>query len=84
MDRASLIHFQDVVTSSNSAIPKIFDPSDSGVLSMSGIGEKKGHMFISQNVNILEEGGLQASQHARPLVGVAPIAITGLEAVIII
>ena len=76
MDRASLIHFQDVVTSSNSATPKILDPSDSGVLFVSGRGEKNRYMFISQNVNILE-GELQASQQARPLVGVAPIAITG-------
>ena len=77
MDRASLIHFQDVVTSSNSATPKILDPSNSGVLSVSEIGEKNRYIFISQNGNILEEGELHASQHARPLDGVGPIATTG-------
>ena len=77
MDRASLIHFQGVVTSSNSATPKVLDSSHSGVLSVSGIGEKNGYMFISQNVNMLEQGELHAPQHARPLDGVVPIATTG-------
>ena len=77
MDRANLIHFQDLVTSSNSATPKILGPSDSDVLSGSGLGEKHRYLFINQNVNILEEGELHASQHARPLDGVGPIATTG-------
>ena len=77
MDRASLIHIQDLFTSSNSATSKILGPSDSGVLSVSGIGEKKDYMFISQNVNILEEAELHAPQHTHPLDGVGLIAITG-------
>ena len=76
MDRASLIHFQDVVTSSNSATPKTLDPSDSGVLSVSGIGEKNDYMFTVKNVNIFEEGELYPSQRARLLDGVGP-TITG-------
>ena len=77
MDGASLIHFEDVVTPPNSATPKILGPSDSGVLSVSGIGEKKDYMFISQNMNILEEAELHAPQHIHPLDGVGLIAITG-------
>ncbi|EDR01198.1 uncharacterized protein LACBIDRAFT_333563 [Laccaria bicolor S238N-H82] len=54
---------EDLVTSSNSATPKISGPSGSGVLSApvhhAGIGER------------------YCSQHARPLGGVGPMAITG-------
>jgi hypothetical protein len=40
-------------------------------------------MFISKNVNILEEGELYASQDARPLGSVDPTATTGWKALII-
>ncbi|EDR01197.1 uncharacterized protein LACBIDRAFT_395446 [Laccaria bicolor S238N-H82] len=55
---------EDLVTSSNSATPKISGPSGSGVLSA-----PVHHAGI--------EGERYCSQHARPLGGVGPMAITG-------
>ncbi|EDR10450.1 mycorrhiza-induced NACHT/WD-repeat protein [Laccaria bicolor S238N-H82] len=55
---------EDLVTSSNSATPKILGPTGSGVLS-----PPVHHAGI--------EGELYPSQHARPLGGMGPIAITG-------